>query len=611
VIPACRKKVCFVVSEPITVRAFLIDQLRALSERYDLTLATNTKDERFLTALGISGRVISVPLERAISPKQDLAAIVKLWWLFRTEKFDSIHSVTPKAGLLAALAGAFAWVPNRLHTFTGQVWVTRTGIMRSVLRLADKVIATMDTHLLADSLSQREFLISEKVLRAEKCSVLGKGSISGVDLSRFHPDLKARVRLRQVSGIPPDALVFLFIGRLTRDKGVHDLARAFGEVVARIPNAYLWIVGPDEQGIAEEVIQMSSGYSDRVMFFGSSSTPEQFMAAADVLSLPSYREGFGSVAIEAAAVGIPAIVSRIYGLTDAVQDGVTGVFHTARNVEEITDRMVGIARDPALRCRLGENARRRAHEDFSKDVLTSALIEFYSRLFSGGLRGRQRGWRGGVKRAMDVLCAGAMLVLASPALAVVALLIRLTLGKPVLFRQIRPGRHEQPFTLIKFRTMSDRRDLDGKMLPDAGRLTRIGRLLRATSLDELPQLWNVLRGDISLVGPRPLLMEYLPRYSPEQARRHDVMPGITGWAQVNGRNGIDWEKKFEHDVWYVDHWSLWLDIRILTMTIWKVLCRQGISSANQATMPEFKGSRHSASEIEFVPIPSESQREYK
>jgi lipopolysaccharide/colanic/teichoic acid biosynthesis glycosyltransferase len=212
---------------------------------------------------------------------------------------------------------------------------------------------------------------------------------------------------------------------------------------------------------------------------------------------------------------------------------------------------------------------------------------------------------------MDVLCAGAMLVLASPALAVVALLIRLTLGKPVLFRQIRPGRHEQPFTLIKFRTMSDRRDLDGKMLPDAGRLTRIGRLLRATSLDELPQLWNVLRGDISLVGPRPLLMEYLPRYSPEQARRHDVMPGITGWAQVNGRNGIDWEKKFEHDVWYVDHWSLWLDIRILTMTIWKVLCRQGISSANQATMPEFKGSRHSASEIEFVPIPSESQREYK
>jgi lipopolysaccharide/colanic/teichoic acid biosynthesis glycosyltransferase len=159
--------------------------------------------------------------------------------------------------------------------------------------------------------------------------------------------------------------------------------------------------------------------------------------------------------------------------------------------------------------------------------------------------------------------------------------------------------------------MSDRADAGGKLFPDAERLTRVGRLLRATSLDELPQLWNVLRGDISLVGPRPLLMQYLPRYSPEQARRHEVLPGITGWAQVNGRNGIDWEKKFEHDVWYVDHWSLWLDIRILFLTIWKVFRRHGISRANHATMPEFMGSRDSADEIEFVPASSESQKEYK
>jgi lipopolysaccharide/colanic/teichoic acid biosynthesis glycosyltransferase len=159
--------------------------------------------------------------------------------------------------------------------------------------------------------------------------------------------------------------------------------------------------------------------------------------------------------------------------------------------------------------------------------------------------------------------------------------------------------------------MLERRDATGKLLPDAERLTRVGRMLRATSLDELPQLWNILRGDISLVGPRPLLMEYLPRYSPEQARRHDVMPGITGWAQVNGRNGIDWEKKFEHDVWYVDHWSLWLDIRILFLTIWQVFRRQGISSANHATMPEFMGNRHSTREIETVSISSESQEEHQ
>jgi lipopolysaccharide/colanic/teichoic acid biosynthesis glycosyltransferase len=163
------------------------------------------------------------------------------------------------------------------------------------------------------------------------------------------------------------------------------------------------------------------------------------------------------------------------------------------------------------------------------------------------------------------------------------------MGYPVLFRQQRPGKRGRTITLIKIRTMSDRRDAAGQLLPDAERLTRVGRLLRSTSLDEVPQLWNVLRGDLSLVGPRPLLMEYLPRYSPEQARRHDVMPGITGWAQINGRNALSWEEKFTMDTWYVDHWSLWLDLKILFMTGWRVLQRDGISNQDYATMPEFMG----------------------
>jgi len=569
----------------MTVRAFLIDQLRALSDRYDVTLATNTVDEHFLLTLGIPSRIIQVPLERAINVKRDLAAIIKLWWLFRAERFDCVHSVTPKAGLVAAIAGVMAKVPNRLHTFTGQVWVTRTGIMRSVLRLADKVIATMDTHLLADSPSQREFLVSEKVLRAEKCSVLGKGSISGVDLSRFHPDLEARARLRRRAGVPPDALVFLFIGRLTRDKGVHDLVRAFRAVVERIPSTYLWIVGPDEQGVTDEVMQICYGYSERVKFFGSSSTPEQYMAAADVLSLPSYREGFGSVVIEAAAVGIPAVVSRIYGLTDAVEDGVTGVFHTARNVQGITDQMVSIACDPAQRLGLGERARRRAIECFSKDAITLEMVRFYAALLGGSPRAVPRGGR--LKRVVDVVCAGGALVLLSPFLVIVMMLIRLKMGKPVLFRQVRPGKNESLFTLLKFRTMNDENDSEGRLLPDGERLTRLGCFLRASSLDELPQLWNVLRGDMSLVGPRPLLVEYLDRYTPEQARRHEVIPGITGWAQVNGRNELSWEQKFALDVWYVDHASFLLDLRILWLTFLRLVRPSGISNQDHATMPEF------------------------
>jgi lipopolysaccharide/colanic/teichoic acid biosynthesis glycosyltransferase len=176
-------------------------------------------------------------------------------------------------------------------------------------------------------------------------------------------------------------------------------------------------------------------------------------------------------------------------------------------------------------------------------------------------------------------------------LAVLVLIIRIKLGSPALFRQIRPGIYGEVFTLVKFRTMSDERGPDGLLLDDARRLTRLGRFLRASSLDELPELWNVIRGDMSLVGPRPLLVEYLPLYTPEQARRHEVRPGITGWAQVNGRNAISWEDKFALDVWYVDNQSLWLDIKILWMTLRKVLVRDGISAAGNATMPKFTGSQ--------------------
>ena len=196
-----------------------------------------------------------------------------------------------------------------------------------------------------------------------------------------------------------------------------------------------------------------------------------------------------------------------------------------------------------------------------------------------------------MKRLFDVVVSAcALLVLALPLLVVIWMVCR-KLGSPVFFAQVRPGMHGKPFKMVKFRSMTSERGTDGELLPDAVRLTPFGRFLRSTSLDELPELWNVLKGDMSLVGPRPLLMEYLPLYSPEQARRHEVRPGITGWAQVNGRNAISWEDKFKLDVWYVDHCSLWLDIKILWLTVKKVLVREGISAAGEATMGKFTGSK--------------------
>ena len=195
-----------------------------------------------------------------------------------------------------------------------------------------------------------------------------------------------------------------------------------------------------------------------------------------------------------------------------------------------------------------------------------------------------------IKRGLDIVIASTALLLAAPVLLFVAIAVRVNLGGPVLFRQQRPGLHGRPFTMVKFRTMRDALGRDGRPLPDADRLTPFGTLLRSTSLDELPELWNVLRGDMSLVGPRPLLMEYLDRYTPEQARRHEVRPGVTGWAQVHGRNALSWEERFRLDVWYVEHRSLRLDLQILRRTLALVLRRTGVSANGEATMPVFQGN---------------------
>lgn len=191
------------------------------------------------------------------------------------------------------------------------------------------------------------------------------------------------------------------------------------------------------------------------------------------------------------------------------------------------------------------------------------------------------------KRAMDLTLVLGSAPIWLPVLGFVAILVRRNLGSPVIFRQLRPGRGERTFAMVKFRTMRDDRDLQGVLLPDEQRLTPFGRWLRASSLDELPELWNVLKGEMSLVGPRPLLTQYLDRYTPEQKRRHDVPPGLTGWAQVNGRNAVSWEQKFAMDIWYVDHCTFWLDMKILWQTIWQVLGRRGVSAPGEATMPEF------------------------
>lgn len=196
-----------------------------------------------------------------------------------------------------------------------------------------------------------------------------------------------------------------------------------------------------------------------------------------------------------------------------------------------------------------------------------------------------------LKRLLDIIIAGTALIILSPLYVFVAYKVKKNLGSPVLFRQVRPGLHGKPFEMIKFRTMTDGRDAEGNLLPNEQRLPKFGKMLRATSLDEMPELWNVIKGDMSIVGPRPLLMDYLPLYNEEQAKRHNVRPGMTGHAQVNGRNAISWEKKFELDIWYVENQSIWLDFKIMFQTVKKVLVKEGINQSEEVTMTKFTGNK--------------------
>jgi glycosyltransferase involved in cell wall biosynthesis len=322
-------------------------------------------------------RFLEVDIRREISPLADLSALVSLFLLFRREKFGLVHSLTPKAGLLAMLAAFLGRVPVRVHIFTGQVWVTRQGFGRSLLKTMDRLIAALATHVLADSPSQRRFLINEGVVRKDRIQVLADGSICGVDSVRFRPDIAIRERLRKVLQIPEEGVATLFLGRLTRDKGVFDLAQAFAKLVGTHPNLYLMIVGPDEEGVLQQIKAQLESCADRVRYVGMTSSPEEYMAAADIFSLPSYREGFGSVILEAAACGIPSVASRIYGLTDAVAEGETGLLHEAGNIDEIHAALQMLAVDDRLRRQMGAAARERAMTKFSVQRLVAEQMAFY------------------------------------------------------------------------------------------------------------------------------------------------------------------------------------------------------------------------------------------
>ncbi|MBU3654991.1 MAG: glycosyltransferase family 4 protein [Alphaproteobacteria bacterium] len=375
-------RICFVIANPFALKAFLAAPIAELHKRgWAVTVALNLhgSDADFANNIGAKASLHHIDLLRPIAPLADLRAVFQLWRLFRQEKFDIVHSLTPKAGLLAILAAWMAAVPRRVHTFTGQVWATRSGKMRWLLKTLDRVIAHFATALLVDGHSQRDFLVREGIASSNQLKVLGEGSVCGVDTQRFAPNSQARVAIRRTHQIPTDALVLLYLGRLHVEKGLAELVAAFHHLRRHNDRLHLLLVGPDEwdSGLGQTPWTKNP---ENIHLVGLTAKPEQYMAAADIFCLPSYREGFGQSLLEAAAAGLPSVASQIYGISDAVVDGTTGLLVPARDVEGLTHALTRLIDDPALRHQLGQAARQRAIDVFSQTNLVTAWYNFYAKL---------------------------------------------------------------------------------------------------------------------------------------------------------------------------------------------------------------------------------------
>jgi lipopolysaccharide/colanic/teichoic acid biosynthesis glycosyltransferase len=589
-----RPRILFVVTASVSC-GFYRGILRYLEDKGFSTTMVSAPGKQ-LTEVSVSqgAASVAVPMEREIHPLNDLFSLWNLYRAIRAARPDVVDVSTPKAGLLGSVAALIARVPCRVYMLRGLRMETATGFKRLVLWLAERVACACAHRVVPVSESLRLRALELNLVGPEKARSMGDGSC-GVDTKRFTPRSRTSEEVAQWSktlGLSGKERVIGFVGRFVKDKGIRELVEAFRELSASDPNLRLLLVGDFEDGdpVEPEVRQFIEA-TPTILRPGFVADTAPYYALMDVFVLPTYREGFPGVPLEAQASEVPVVTTNATGAVDSVQHGRTGLIVPMKDAQALAKAIDILLRNPEMRADFGRAGRRWMESSFSPEAIWQAHAEMYEEMLESRPQPGTRRLAGSAKRAFDLIAAVALLISLSPLLMLIAAGIRIFLGSPVLFRQERPGYKGRRFTCWKFRSMTDKRDKTGQLLSDGERLTRFGRFLRSTSLDELPELINVIAGEMSLVGPRPLLMRYLDRYTPEQMRRHDVKPGITGWAQVNGRNSASWEQKFAYDTWYVENRSFLLDLKILALTLWKTLQREGISNDGHATMPEFFQSK--------------------
>jgi glycosyltransferase involved in cell wall biosynthesis len=369
------KKICYIATIPAVVNSFLRPHIRAAAEKYEVVVICNSVDKYLLE--GINARIIFLPIERKPSIFMDVKILFLLINIFKREKFTIVHSHMPKTGFLGMFAAWLVCVPRRVNTFHGEIWATKKGWKRYALKSFDRLICFFSTDILLVSGSQYLFLQREGILTAKKAKLIGSGSVCGVDLSRFKKDDVTCASVRNELGISSEAKVILFMGRLSHDKGILELAKVFSKIINKGFDAQLLIVGSEEDVNYEKVRYFAGSASNRLHYVSFTTRAERYMAAADILCLPSRREGFGMVIIEAAACCVPTVASRIYGITDAVDDGKTGLLYQVDNNNDLESSLLKLILDNNLRIDMGVKARQRVEACFSEKFITNELIDFY------------------------------------------------------------------------------------------------------------------------------------------------------------------------------------------------------------------------------------------
>ena len=369
------KKIYFIATVEFAVNAFLINHLVSLSKYFSITVIVKTNDPNFLKKYDETIKVIPFNFDRKISFFNDFIALIKLIYIFLKEKPNVVHSITPKAGLISILASSITMIPIRIHTFTGQVWKNKKGFNRLFLKFIDSLIGRLTTFNIIDSPSQKEFLLSQGVIKKNNSIVFGSGSVAGVDFNKFKKSKIVKTRVRSELSIPQDAFVFIFLGRLNYDKGILDLAYAFSKI--NIKNVFLIIVGPDENNLTNTIKKYCKNNIQNLRIIPHSTMPQDFLNASDVICLPSLREGFGSVLIEAASIGVPSIASNIDGICDAVQHNKTGILYNHNVDDALLNSMLHLLENPKLVKKLGLNAKNRVIREFDSNILTKHWLKFY------------------------------------------------------------------------------------------------------------------------------------------------------------------------------------------------------------------------------------------